>query len=136
MQLGVAQGDGASLRRHLEGALRAGIVDPRLAESRSPLPPAVRPLWSVFLDLSATRHEGAPISWQELEAWERRHGRLTPWEAETVMAMDQAALAVPQKGSHGPGLSVSVRNGEPPPGGAPVVPMDQRAPAAPQKGTR
>lgn len=98
--LGAPQGDGAPLRRHLESAARAGQVDARLAESRLELPMPVREIYHTFLDLSATRHDGAPISYLELEAWERRHGvRLSPWEADMVMAMDQAALAaVPQQG--------------------------------------
>lgn len=61
---------------------------------------AVRELWHAFLDLSATRqHEGAPISYLELEAWERRNVRLSAWEADTLLAMDQTALSVPQKGN-------------------------------------
>ena len=100
MQLSVAQGDGASLRRHLEAAARHGEVDSRLEESRVLLPMPVRELYHAFLDVSATRHDGAPLTHLALEAWERRAGvRLSRWEADTFFAMDQAALAaVPAQG--------------------------------------
>ncbi len=96
--LSVAQGDGAPLRRHLEAAARhGGEVDGRLEESRAPLPMAVREIYHAFIELSATRHEGAPLTHLAVEAWQRTSGvSLSRWELDTVFAMDQAALgAVP-----------------------------------------
>jgi len=94
VQLGVSQGDGATLRTHLE-RLRAstGRVDARLRDAAQPLPAAVAPLWDVFVALSATRSAEAGIACTEIEAWQRLHGvRLSPWEVETIMAMDRTAL--------------------------------------------
>lgn len=94
MQLGVPQGDGATLRTHLE-RLRAstGRVDPQLLAVSVPLPTPVAPLWGAFLALRATAPSEAGITFGEMEGWERRHGvRLTPWEADTLLAMDRAAL--------------------------------------------
>ena len=97
MQLSALEGDGAPLRTHLT-RLRAstGRLDPRLAASMAPVPPAVAPLWEAFRTLSGTRAptvEGlAPITCTEIEAWQRLAGvRLTPWEADTLLAVDRSA---------------------------------------------
>lgn len=101
MILGTPQGDGAPLRVHLQRLRQAtGRVDAQLAESLRPLPAGVAPLWDVFAALSATRVPAAdgmgPITCVEMEAWQRLHGvALTPWEAETLLAMDRAARSVP-----------------------------------------
>lgn len=118
MQLSTAQGDGASLRTHLQ-RLRAntGRVDPLLAAAAQPLPSAIAPLWEAFVALSATRgaaFEGvAPITCLEIEAWCRLHAvRLSPWEVETLLAVDRAARgalddarAVARQQTSGPRLS-------------------------------
>ena len=103
MKLSVPQGDGAALAVHLQ-RLRAatGRVDSDLAESLRPLPRAVAHLWEAFVQLSATRTPAAdgmgPITCLELEAWARLQGvALTPWEADTLLAMDRAARSVPLK---------------------------------------
>ena len=97
MQLGAAQGDGASLRTHLQRLRNnTGRIDPLLVAVNRPLPAGVAHLWDAFVALSATRapaFEGlAAITCTEIEAWQRLHGlRLTPWEVETLLAVDRAA---------------------------------------------
>lgn len=100
MSLSVPQGDGAPLRAHLQSAYRAtGVLDPRLESALRDLPSIVRPIWQTYEALSDTRHDGAPITHLEIEAWQRLHGIvLTPWEVDTLLDMDRAALsAVPRK---------------------------------------
>lgn len=94
MQLSARQADGHSLRQHLQAAARAGDVDERLVAQ----PPAAgAQLWEAFAELSASRPAGfglAAVPHSEIEAWQRLHRvRLTPWEIETIMDMDRAALA-------------------------------------------
>ncbi len=62
-------------------------MDPRLTTE----PPAAGlAVWEVFCAVSTG---AAPLSWLELDAWQRVNGVvLTPWEADTVMAMDRAVL--------------------------------------------
>ena len=97
MQLGAPQGDGASLRTHLQRLRNnTGRIDPLLVAVNRPLPAGVAHLWDAFVALSATRapaFEGlAAITCTEIEAWQRLHGlRLTPWEVETLLAVDRAA---------------------------------------------
>ena len=102
MRLQAPQGDGAPLKVHLERAWRAtGRMDPLLAEHRrAVLPPAIEPLWRLFVELSGTRLAGEalqPITCTEIEAWQRLQGvRLTPWEADTLLAMDRALRSAPR----------------------------------------
>lgn len=96
MQLATRQPDGSPLRQHLQAAAAAGArPDPRLA-SRPPA--AAAALWDAYAALHATRPSGmgpSAITASELLAWQQLHGvRLTPWEAETLQAMDRAALEV------------------------------------------
>jgi len=63
------------------------------------IPPALRPLWEVFLQLDAGRGGGgfgaASIGWQDLAAWQQTTGQqLTGWEAETLIRTDRAVRAV------------------------------------------
>lgn len=89
------------MREHLRRAWRATRrIDPMLAEAREPLPTAVAYLWDWFRDLRASTPAGSgglvpdPISCTELEAWQRLTGQhLTPWEFDTVRAMDRVAIA-------------------------------------------
>lgn len=91
-------GDGAPVRTHLQRLLQnTGRLDPMLAESLKPLPPAIAPLWDLFAALSHTRALGGAITYTELEGWQRAHGvRLTSWEVETLMAMDRAVRSAPK----------------------------------------
>ena len=62
-----------------------------------PIPAEVAALWSVFVALSATRRAGlgaSPLCLADLEAWSRlTRTPLTPWELDTLIAIDAAALA-------------------------------------------
>lgn len=95
MQLNARQADGSPLRAHLQAEARAtGEPDARLL-ARPPL--GVTALWECFTELAATRPIGmaaGAIPHTEIEAWQRLHGvRLSPWEVDTLKAMDHAALA-------------------------------------------
>ena len=92
MRLEAVQGDGASLRTHLERAHKVTReLDPMLAESRRPLPLALRQLWSTFVALSYTRQADSGIAPTEIEAYGRLHCvRFLPWEVETLMEIDLA----------------------------------------------
>ncbi len=94
MQLGKQLGGGGTLREHLQaGAAITGQADPRLAASP---PPGTAQLWLAFCECA--RPVGlapGPIPATELEAWQRlSRVTLTPWEVDTLRAMDRAALAV------------------------------------------
>jgi hypothetical protein len=62
----------------------------------APPPPFATDLWLAFAELSASRPSGmapAGIPPTELVAWQTLNRvRLTPWEVETLLAMDRAAL--------------------------------------------
>lgn len=95
MQLAAAQPDGSTLRQHLQAAAAAGAPpDPRL---NSRPPEAAAALYDLFVALNAARPVGMgpnAIPPSEMLAWQQLHGvRLSPWEAETLLAMDRAALA-------------------------------------------
>jgi hypothetical protein len=87
--------EGGTRRQHLL-ALQAqsGITDPDLAVA---LPDEADSLWAAYIQLSAARPRGfgaSGIPMGEIDAWQRLHGvRLTPWEVDTLSAMDAAALA-------------------------------------------
>jgi hypothetical protein len=92
MRLAARLPDGSTLRQHLQAA---GAVDARLTAT----PPAgCDGIWRAFVDLNAARPAGmsaAAVPPSEIDAWQRLHGvRLSPWEVETIMLMDRAALAV------------------------------------------
>lgn len=91
IELGAVQADGATLREHLTRLWRSTRrVDPKLAAAREPLPAAVAYLWGWFRDLADGSAPDTPISALEVEAWQRMTGvRLTPWEFDTLRAMDR-----------------------------------------------
>lgn len=94
MQLCARQGDGSSLRDHLQAEARAtGQPDARLL-ARPPAEGAA--LWDAFAELGAARPAGlsaGAIPHSEIEAWQRLYGvRLSGWEVDTIKAMDRAAL--------------------------------------------
>lgn len=84
------------LRDHLRVVARAtGRLPAQLAEP--PLHPAIRPLQAVFAELAATRGSNGfglqPLAPSEVQAWAAAHGvSFTPWEFETLLAADRAAL--------------------------------------------
>jgi hypothetical protein len=73
-----------------------GQVDDRLTPP--PIPTEVRGLYEVFYTLSAARRSGfgaCALTFTDIESWSRLSGvDLTPWELETLIAMDAAALSV------------------------------------------
>lgn len=60
------------------------------------LPRGCRLLWDTFIELHNARGGGmgpASIGWRDLQAWQDMRGvKLTPWEIDTVMAMDLEAM--------------------------------------------
>jgi hypothetical protein len=95
MQLSRRQADGTPLRAHLQAEARAtGKPDPLLLAQ---VPAAGAALWEAYCELSAMRPSGmgpCAIPGLEYELWQRHGGvRLTPWEIDTLKAMDRAALA-------------------------------------------
>lgn len=74
-------------------------MDPLLEEP--PIPRAARALWDAFLSLASSRQTGfAPqaLTYVDVEAWCRLNRvTLTPWELDTLMALDAAALSVAAK---------------------------------------
>ena len=94
MRLGQRQPDGCTLREHLQaGAAATGRADPTLALD---LPACVAALWQAFCELVRPVGMAAgAIPSVEIEAWQRlARVTLTPWEVDTLRAMDRAALAV------------------------------------------
>lgn len=63
-----------------------------------PLRPCCKALWDTFIELHNARGGGmgpAPISWRDLRDWQEIRGvSLTPWEVDTLMAMDLEAMKV------------------------------------------
>lgn len=102
MRLEAVQGDGATLRVHLERLQKStGQIDPRLAEVQKPLPPSLQVLWSVFVRLNDTRQGEAGIALREIEAYGRLHNiAFNPWEVESLLDIDRAwrsAAIAPQR---------------------------------------
>lgn len=97
MNLSHREPDGATLRQHLQAAAKAtGHTDPRLLHT---VPQGCSALWSAFAELNACRPLGmgavGAIPLGEVEAWQRLHGvQLSPWEVDTLTAMDRAAIGV------------------------------------------
>ena len=90
MRLSETQSDGSTLRDHLLAAARAGHAV-ELLERRAPA--GTSPLWDAFASLASARQNGAAIPASEIDAWQRIHGvRLTPWEVDTLVAMDRACI--------------------------------------------
>ena len=76
-------------------AQRAGEDVPGLEAPE--LPPSCAWLWSAFLQLNATRGSNgmgpSAIGPADLLAWQQLRGlELTPWEVDTLFALDNAAM--------------------------------------------
>jgi hypothetical protein len=97
-ELSARQGDGASLRTHLQRrAKNTGDVDPRL---QMRWPRWGEPLWRAFTSMG--RQYGMagplPLSQCEIQAWQSNNSvRLTPWELDMVREFDVIALEAAAK---------------------------------------
>lgn len=62
----------------------------------APLPASCMPVWEAFCELHSSRMGGmgaTAISFSELAHWQAVRGvRLTPWEVDTIKALDMTAL--------------------------------------------
>ena len=60
------------------------------------MPAGCNLVWDTFIELSNKRSSGMtaqPIGWRDLQAWQAlRQVALTPWEIDTLMALDTAAM--------------------------------------------
>jgi hypothetical protein len=87
------QGDGASLRTHLQRAAETGRIDERLFNE---CPRDGLSLWTAYVQIARSRPAGfgaSGISLQEIEAWQRLYDvRLTAWELDTIIELDAAFL--------------------------------------------
>lgn len=97
-QLEAVQPDGATLRAHLEVVAQATGRRPRELDV-VPLPGALTDLWLLFCELRGRAGGGAfgvaPISHQQLAAAAALYGvTFTPWEVETLFAVDRAVIEV------------------------------------------
>jgi hypothetical protein len=93
MRLGQRQPDGCTLREHLQAAVVAtGKPNPVLALA---LPVCVTGLWQAFCEMARPVGMAAgAIPAVEIEAWQRLSGvTLSPWEVDTLRAMDRAAMS-------------------------------------------
>lgn len=95
MQLCQRQTDGAPLREHLLAEARmTGETSPLL---RAELPAWAGGLWQAYTELADERQAGmgpCGIQGTQILAWQRLAGvRLTPWEVDTLRAVDRAVLA-------------------------------------------
>lgn len=100
MHLQQRQPDGKPLRDHLLAAAKNGApLDPRLVAAP---PPGAEALWHTFCELASTgRPSGLagdrPVPPSEVQAWcAGRRVRLSPWDLDTLAAMDRTALAAAQ----------------------------------------
>lgn len=95
MHLQHKQADGKPLRDHLLAAAAGGApLHPLLAEQP---PECCTWLWNTYCELTAARPAGLagekPTPPSEVLAWQALHGvRLSPWDVDTLAAMDRAAL--------------------------------------------
>lgn len=88
-----------------------------------PLPPNPMPhfiLWFTEVGMVEAAGMGAaPLSWREIEAWQRAVGiRLTPWQARTMRSLSVSYLAQKSK---------SELTTDPAPWSAPVTPSGRAA---------
>lgn len=97
MRLARRTPDGATYRDHLRVAAQAGMEVPEL--DPLPVPAGCEGLLQAFWRLRRAAGSNGmapnPITFESLVAWQEVHGvRLTPWEVETVVDLDVAALEV------------------------------------------
>lgn len=97
-KLSARQGDGATLRAHLEKGAKAGRQDLAAELQGPPLPAGFAYLWRWFQELHTRRtagmHGPAPITWQDLVAWSQLTGaEPSPWDCDVLMLLDNAFFA-------------------------------------------
>lgn len=85
-----------ALADDLKAALRWQLAHPGRVDGPE-IPWAGRRVWSIFLDLNATRGGNGfgpnPIGYTEIEAWARLNREpVRPWEIEIISALDRAFL--------------------------------------------
>jgi hypothetical protein len=88
--------DGRPLREHLLAGWRQTGKKPDELDL-PPLDPSLQPIWDAFLDLGRSRAPAmsglAPITYSEILAWQQANRvDLTPWEVDTLRAVDAAAI--------------------------------------------
>jgi hypothetical protein len=102
-ELAERQEDGSTMRDHLKAFEKAtGKAHPRLAAAPR-LPKGCEQVLADFMDLhgcrTSTGFGPAPISYLELDAWQRVNGlRLEAWEIDAIRAADEAYMAYVAKG--------------------------------------
>lgn len=94
------QGDGASLRTHLQRAAETGRIDDRLYNL---CPKGGESLWSAYGQIGRSRPSGfggiSAVSLSEIESWQRLYGvTLTPWEIDTIIEIDDVFVRRSSKG--------------------------------------
>lgn len=91
--LSAPQGDGATLRTHLQrGYVNTRVADPRLDVR---CPDGCEELWQAFNTLAR------PITQQEIAAWQANHAsRLSAWEIDTLYALDRIAAEIAFQHQH------------------------------------
>ena len=97
-ELTAPQGDGASLRIHLQRLFVNTGVLPEQLQGRE-CPPQCAHLWDVFRTLGRGHSSSgaggsglAPLTQTEVQAWQANHRtRLSSWEVDTLFALDNLA---------------------------------------------
>jgi hypothetical protein len=98
-RLGRRRPDGTTERDHLVAYQRATGKTPEDLHV-PPLPLGTEQIWAAFGALSGARVPGfggasSPIVLSEIVAWQQLQGvELVPWEVDTILAIDRAAMAV------------------------------------------
>jgi hypothetical protein len=87
--------DGCTEREHLQAAARQSGDWSALA--MPPMPGGCLHLWQAYHEMAAGRPSGmggaSGIPPSEIAAWQTLSGvQLTPWEIDTILALDQVAL--------------------------------------------
>ena len=97
-RLGRRRPDGTTERDHLVAYQQSTGKTPDELHV-PPLPAGTQALWAAFCDLNGARLPSASggissIAMSEIAAWQQLHGvDLRSWEVDTILAIDQAALA-------------------------------------------
>jgi hypothetical protein len=90
------------LTDRLVAVLKWQLANPDRKDDAPEVPFAGRRVWSIFLELNATRSIGMapnPISFGEIEAWSRMHREpVRPFELDMLRALDAAYLEAARAG--------------------------------------